>query len=212
MPSERIENLRSSSGAGQESKGVVAVGSRDSRYQLRPGDRWYVAMTLPRKERVAAANLDNQDFPSFLPMQLVTHRHARRFRTQLVPVFPRYIFAILNIDTQRWRSVNGTLGIARLVTDGEKPLAVAPGIVETLIQSSDQRGALVFQPDLAIGDRVRLLAGPFAESFGVLERLDGADRVQLMLDLIGGSMKVSAPRDMVLHSGRSEMTDSPEWR
>src|SRR5260370_1153061 len=137
MPSERI-----SLGVGREGEGIGALGSR---YQLRPGDRWYVAMTLPRKERIAAANLENQGFSSFLPMQLVTHRHARRFRTQLVPVFPRYIFAILNIDTQRWRSVNGTLGIARLVTDGEKPLAVAPGIVETLIQSCDHRGALVFQ-------------------------------------------------------------------
>jgi transcription antitermination factor NusG len=169
----------------------------DLRYELRPGDRWYVAMTLPRKERVAAANLENQGFRSFLPLQLVTHRHARKFRTELVPVFPRYIFAILNIDTQRWRSVNGTFGIARLITDGERPLWVPPGIVETLILSSNRRGALMFEPDLAVGDKVRLLAGPFAESLGVLERLDGAGRVQLMLDLIGGSVKVSAPREMV---------------
>jgi transcription antitermination factor NusG len=166
-------------------------------YDLGPGERWYVAMTLPRRERVAAANLDNQGFRNFLPLQLVTHRHARKFRTELVPVFARYIFVIVNTEVQRWRSINGTLGIARLITDSERPLAVAPGIVETLILSSDLRGALVFQNDLGVGDRVRLLAGPFAESFGVLERLDGAGRVQLMLDLIGGPMKISAPRDMV---------------
>jgi transcriptional antiterminator RfaH len=154
-------------------------------------------MTLPRKERMAAANLDNQDFRSFLPLQLLTLRHARKIRTELVPVFARYIFVIINADRQRWRSINGTLGIARLITDGEKPLAVAPGIVETLIQSSNEKGALVFQTDLVAGDKVRLLAGPFAETFGVLQRLDGAGRVQLMLDLIGGPVKVSVSRDMV---------------
>lgn len=165
--------------------------------ELQSGERWYVAMTLPRKEHMAAANLGSQGFHSFLPLQLVTNRHARKFRTVLVPVFPGYIFVILNVDRQRWRSVNGTVGVAHLLTDGLRPLAVAPGIVETLIQSSDQRGALVFQPDLAVGDKVRLHAGPFAEALGMLQRLDGAGRVQLMLDLIGGPVKVSVPLAMV---------------
>jgi transcriptional antiterminator RfaH len=164
---------------------------------LRPGERWYVAMTLPRKERVATANLTNQAFRSFLPLQLATRRHAHKFRTELAPVFPRYVFVALDIDVQRWRSVNGTIGIARLLTDGERPLPVAPGVVETLILSCDPRGALVFQEDIVVGDRVRLLAGPFAESLGVLQRLDGAGRVQLLLDLIGGPVRVSVPREMV---------------
>jgi transcription antitermination factor NusG len=175
-----------------------AVGPSSWRYDLEPGERWYVAMTLPRKERMAAANLDNQKFRSFLPLQLVTNRHAHKFKTELVPVFARYIFVILNVDRQRWRSVNGTLGVARLLTDGARPLAVAPGIVETLIQSSDQRCALIYTiDDLAIGDRVQLMAGPFAGSLGVLQRLDGAGRVQVLLELLGGPVKVAAARDTV---------------
>jgi transcriptional antiterminator RfaH len=154
-------------------------------------------MTQPRRERVAAANLDNQGFRSFLPMQWATHRHARKFRTELVPVFAGYVFLSLDVETQRWRSVNGTLGVSRLISDGRAPLAIAPGVVETLMLSSDARGALVFREPLGVGDRVRLLAGPFADSLGVLQRLDGAGRVQLMLDLIGGAVRVSAPLEMV---------------
>jgi len=166
--------------------------------QLGSGERWYVAMTLPRKERVAAANLANQNYRSFLPIQLETRRHARKFRTVLAPVFPRYIFIILDVDGQRWRSVNGTLGVQRLITDGERPLAVAPGVVETLVQSSDQRGALIYKTDdLAIGDRVQLVAGPFAGSLGKLQRLDGAGRVQVLLELLGGAVKVTTARDTV---------------
>jgi len=169
-----------------------------SRFGLETGERWYVAMTVPRKERLAASQLDNQLYRSFLPLHLETRRHARKFTTVLAPVFPRYIFVILDIERQRWRSVNGTFGVQRLITDGERPLAVAPGVVETLVQSSDQRGALIYQADqLAIGDPVKLVSGPFAGSLGILQRLDGAGRVQILLALLGGPVKVTAAREMV---------------
>jgi transcriptional antiterminator RfaH len=166
--------------------------------RLGPGERWYVATTLPRKERVAEANLERQQYRSFLPRLLVTRRHANRFKTELAPLFPRYIFVILEVERQRWRSVNGTLGIERLITDGNFPQAVAPGIVETLIQSSDRRGAVVFQTGgLAIGERVRLLTGPFANAFGSLQRLDSTGRVQVLLDLLGKQVKVSVTHDRI---------------
>jgi len=169
-----------------------------SRFDLESGERWFVAMTLPRKERLAATQLDNQRYRSFLPLQLETRRHARKFTTVLAPVFPRYLFVILDVERQGWRSVNGTFGVQRLITDGERPLAVAPGVVETLVQSSDQRGALIYKADqLAIGDQVKLVAGPLAGSLGILQRLDGAGRVQILLTLLGGPVKVTAERDMV---------------
>lgn len=179
---------------------AATLGTRTdvSRFRLGSGERWYVATTLPRKERLAEANLANQNYRSFLPIHSETRRHARQFRTVLAPLFPRYIFIILDIDQRRWRSINGTLGVQRLMTDGERPLAVAHGVVETLIQSSDQRGALIYRADdLAIGDRVKLVAGPFAGSLGVLQRLDGAGRVQVLLELLGGVVRVTAGRDTV---------------
>jgi transcriptional antiterminator RfaH len=177
----------------------LGMGAMDAaRFDLARGEHWYVAMTAPRKERLAATNLDRQSFRSFLPLQLETRRHARKFTTVLAPLFPRYIFVILDVDRQRWRSVNGTFGVQRLISDGEGPLAVAPGIVETLVQSSDRRGALIYKVDeLAIGDPVKLVAGPFAGSLGILQRLDGAGRVQILLTLLGGSVKVTAARAMV---------------
>ena len=169
-----------------------------SRFPLSAGERWYVAMTLPRKERLAATNLANQHYRSFLPVHLETRRHARAFRTVLAPVFPRYIFVILDVGEQRWRSVNGTLGVQRLIAHGERPSPVPPGIVETLIQSSDHRGALIYRTDdLAIGARVQLVAGPFAGSLVILQRLDGAGRVQVLLELLGGPVKVTTARDAV---------------
>ncbi len=193
MPSELAVRVV----AATATAGPIAKANELSRYDIGAGDRWYVAMTLPRKERVASANLEKQAFRSFLPLLNVTIRHAHKFKNELTPVFSGYIFVILNTERQRWRSVNGTIGIARLITNGEKPLAVAVGVVETLVSSSDDRGALVFQRDLVVGETVRLLRGPFAESLGVFERLDGPGRVQVMLAFVGGAVRVNVPRDTV---------------
>ena len=163
------------------------------------GERWYAAMTAPRKETIAELNLANQGFRVFLPRQLATRRHAHQFRTALAPVFPRYLFVIIDLERTRWRSVNGTFGVQRLIADAERPIAVASGVVETLIQSTDTNGALVYRTDeFAAGDRVQLRSGPFAGSLGVLQRLDGAGRVQILLELLGGSVKVSIDRKGVV--------------
>ena len=52
-------------------------------FALGPNERWYVAMTAPRQERLAAANLANQNMRSFLPLHAVTRRHARKFRIEI---------------------------------------------------------------------------------------------------------------------------------
>ena len=117
-------------------------------------------------------------------------------------MFPRYIFVILDVERRRWRSINGTIGVRSLVSDGERPLAVPEGIVETLIQSSDRSGALAYRnADLEIGSSVRLIAGPFAGSLGVLQRLDGAGRIQLLLECLGGCVTVSVERERIVAAG-----------
>jgi transcription antitermination factor NusG len=167
-------------------------------HPLAAGERWYVAMTLPHKERYAGANLAHQGIRHFLPLQLVTTRHARKFHTSLAPVFPRYLFVVLAIERQRWRGINGTLGVQRLVGDAKAPWPVPPGIVETLLLSSDSSGRLLGEAQsLRPGDKVRLLRGPFASRIGVLLQLSSSDRVQILLDIVGAPFRVNAPRDAI---------------
>ena len=47
---------------------------------------------------------------------------------------------------------------------------------------------------LDVGERVRLLSGPFADMVGRLARLDGGGRVQVLLRLLGGEVAVSVAR------------------
>ncbi|MEJ1158843.1 transcription termination/antitermination protein NusG [Prosthecomicrobium sp. N25] len=160
--------------------------------------RWYVAATLPHKEAVAEVNLARQGFRTFLPRITATRRHARRFEQIRAPLFPRYVFVELDTGRQRWRSVNGTIGVTSLIMEGEGPKPVLGGVVESLIASADDGGLIRFRSGLQEGDRVRLVSGPFADALGVLQSLDGKGRVKLLLDVLNGGFRVTSTLDALI--------------
>ena len=96
------------------------------------GERWYVVRTLPQRELHAAQHLANQGFRAFVPRYWKNRRHARKVETVSAPLFPQYIFTIFDMTRDRWRSVNGTLGVDRVLMSGGEPQPVPHGLVENL--------------------------------------------------------------------------------
>jgi transcription elongation factor/antiterminator RfaH len=160
--------------------------------------RWYVVNTLPHCEFKAKRQLENQGFRVFFPQRLKTVRHARKFSNVKAPFFPRYIFVELDLSVHRWRSVNGTFGVSSLVMQGDRPHPVPRGIVETMIASVDGKDILRFERTLQKGSEVRLIAGPFAEQLGILDRLDDSGRIHVLLNIMGGTIRVHVPRDYAI--------------
>ena len=137
-------------------------------------------------------NLLRQGFRTYLPLRARTTRHARQFRTVLASLFPGYVFVALDLASDRWRSVNGTRGVVSLVMTGAEPVPVPKGVVESLVEISSQQGVVRFDPNLQLGHNVKIIAGPFAEQFGTLERLDGQGRVQVLLEMMGTHVRVAS--------------------
>ena len=100
----------------------------------------------------------------------------------------------------RWRSVNGTFGVTRLVMQGDRPAAAPHGIVEALIDTCGEDGVLRWQPALQPGRPVRVLTGPFAELIGELDRMSDGGRVRVLLNIMGTGTSVLLPRDNLVHA------------
>ncbi|WP_276326398.1 transcription termination/antitermination protein NusG [Prosthecomicrobium hirschii] len=151
------------------------------------GQRWYAVYTLPNKEPLARFHIERQGWRAFLPLIEKSRRHARRIETVRAALFPRYLFVSLDVTRDRWRSVNGTTGVASLVMFGDRPLAVPESLVKALAASVRPDG--VIEPDYGFqpGDRVRLTAGPLAGGIGELLSLDAKGRVELLLTLLNGN-------------------------
>jgi transcriptional antiterminator RfaH len=159
-------------------------------FEIGEGRRWYVARSHPHKEAYAAENLRNQGFQPFVPRIRKTVRHARRMRTVMAPLFPRYLFVSMDLARDRWRSVRGTFGVASLVMAGERPQPVPSGIVEHLIANSAPTGEIDLRPELTEGQQVRVTTGPLAEKIGRLVRLDDVGRVSVLLEILGSEREV----------------------
>jgi transcription elongation factor/antiterminator RfaH len=152
--------------------------------------RWYVVCTQPSAENRAIFHLEMQGYRIFCPRYRKFIRHARKKTQILAPLFSGYLFVTLDGTHGRWRSINGTRGVARLLMQGDAPQPVPPGVVETLIAHMDSEGAMDWMPSLATGQAVRIADGPFADFIGTLERLDASGRVHVLLDFLGRSVSV----------------------
>jgi transcriptional antiterminator RfaH len=178
-------------------RSISSLVSYKCKLALAQGERWYVARTQPQRELQAAKQLANQRFRAFLPRYLKNRRHARRVDTVSAPLFPRYLFVIVDRGRDRWRSINGTLGIERLLMQGGEPQAVPCGVVESIIDAVDADGIIHFDQHLKEGQAIRVMAGPFADLVGQLERLDDNGRVRVLLEILGGKVRVELPRELV---------------
>jgi transcription elongation factor/antiterminator RfaH len=165
---------------------------------LADGARWYAVHTFAFAEMRAEVQLNRQGFRTFQPKRHKTVRHARKLSTVEAPFFPRYLFVLLDVARQRWRSVNGTFGVSRLVMRGDEPQPVPRGVVEALISAADARGILQLASKLQVGGSVRLMAGPFAEQLAILHELDDSGRVRVLLDILGRRVAISTIANNVL--------------
>jgi transcriptional antiterminator RfaH len=163
------------------------------------GPRWYVVQTQVNGEAKAAQNLARQGYEIYLPRYLKRRRHARKIDFTAKPLFPRYMFVAIDLATQRWRSIQSTFGVARLVTNGDDPATVPEGVVHALRAREDDKGfvRLDSRPAFAPGDKVRVLAGAFMDSAGLFSGLADHDRVSILLEMLGRKVRVLLDADMV---------------
>jgi transcriptional antiterminator RfaH len=176
-----------------------ASASADEDIASQTSARWYVVQTHVNGEKKAALNLLRQGYEIYLPRYLKRRRHARKVDFVARPLFPRYLFVTVDIETQRWRSIQSTVGVSHLVTNGNEPAVVPEGIVTALKAREDAKGLVKIDagPKFASGDKVRVLTGVFMDSAGVFDGVVDSDRVAILLEMLGGKVRVYLDADLV---------------
>lgn len=160
--------------------------------------RWFVVETQPRAERLAVSHLERQGFPALCPHFRKTRRHARRVQSVLAPVFPGYAFVQFDPARHQWRAINGTTGVRRLVAASPmRPQPMPEGVMQLILARCEGDVMTSLVPQVAPGDEVRLVSGPFAGRLATVEGLDDRGRVRLLLDVLGGVTPVDVAREAV---------------
>lgn len=155
---------------------------------------WYLVHAKTGQERVAEFNLRRQGYRTFLPAALKTTRHARRERIERTAFFPGYLFVMLDVERDRWRQIDSTIGVVRLITSMERPVPLPGTVVDPLIASSDREGVIDVSRHIGVGETIEIVRGPLTAQRGIVERLVGQDRIRVLLSLLGAKVAVDLDR------------------
>ena len=154
---------------------------------------WYAVATKARDEAVAKANLERQDYQVFLPTISLKKRRQGRWTPVTEPLFPGYLFVSLALGADDPAPIRSTVGCIGLVRFGQTHAPVPSGLIAAL------RGTLEAALDTPLpfsqGDKVRLIAGPFAGLEGVFDMTRGEDRAQILLELLGKAQRLTVSQD-----------------
>jgi transcriptional antiterminator RfaH len=161
---------------------------------------WHVVQVHPHAEAKAQRHLARQGFATYLPRYLKRRRHARRTETVAAPLYPSYLFVTFNPLIHRWRSIHSTIGVARLVCNGDVPAAVDDAIIYGLKSREDAEGfiQLARRPQFVAGDKVRINDGLFCNCLGLFEGMGARERVAVLLELLGRKVRVVLDEELVV--------------
>jgi transcriptional antiterminator RfaH len=179
-----------------------------SRAQLALSDTplWFCLRTQPKHEHLAATALRRQlQVPCFSP-RLRFRKLTRRGAVWFVEaMFPGYLFAQFVYPLQH-RRVEHSSGIRGIVHFGDFVATLDSGTVEALQQKTGEEEILTIDPEIQVGQSVRITEGLFQGLEALVTRLLPArERVRVLLEFLGRSVEteISMPKVLPVSSVRA---------
>ncbi len=159
---------------------------------------WYLLRTKAGEERRARGHLARIADDTLLPLLKVRVRRWDRMADTVVPLFPCYLFAKLNLERDL-ACLRYTRGVRELVRFGAEPAVAPDWIVADLKRRCADGPVELPSRMLSAGDRVRVIEGPLRDFEGVFQRyLSGPERVGILLSAMGSGARVVMPASMIV--------------
>ncbi len=157
---------------------------------------WFVVRSKPRREEYAQRQLIRRGVETFLP-RIAERGKARRGEPVVSPLFPGYLFARLDLETQ-YTSVIWTPGVHSMVSFGGTPVPLETEVLDFLRRRCGSHGLIVATPRFEPGQEVRVVDGPLAGLHGIVqERVSGRARVRVLMELLRRRTQVTLPLDLL---------------
>jgi len=142
---------------------------------------WYCARVKVNSEEQAQANLERQNYLTYLPM-VISDRRKKETTTERM--FPGYIFVALTPGEDNFQPIQNTRGVVQLIRFGLHPATVRSSVIDNLRALEDENGVhRIDQYDYTKNDAVKITDGPFKDyKATVLKTKRG--RVEVLLDFL----------------------------
>lgn len=158
---------------------------------------WYVVNTYAGHEnrvkdnlirRVETMGLTENLFRVIVAEETYTETKGNKTVEKTHNLFPGYLFVEMIMSDEAWYVVRNTPGVTGFIGSsggGAKPFPVADGEVEAILRKMGMHNKDV-EITFEVGDRVKILTGPFANMEGVVESIDAEAKTANILVIIFG--------------------------
>lgn len=162
--------------------------------------QWYCLRAKVKREHFAAAFLRARAGYEVIAPRLAYVKNTRRGKVRFVEaLFPGYLFCRFDLQNDL-RRVLGMQGVTGVVHYGHHYPAVSPDFIVELRQRMPQEVAEVPDPEIAPGIEMVVTEGPFRELVALVSRvLPARQRVAVLLDILGRSVEIEMPRELLTH-------------
>ncbi|WP_218048966.1 transcriptional activator RfaH [Curvivirga aplysinae] len=154
---------------------------------------WIAVTTHTNSEELALTNIERQGFIGYCPKLLKTRRHARKTEEVKRPLFPGYIFVLIDTAHDQWRPIEYSKGVRSIVKFGNRLSYLPKGLMETIIERESSCGYILPETknlDLKVGQKMRVTTDSVFEGIiGTILSVESKDRIWILLDLLNRKVK-----------------------
>ena len=167
-------------------------------------ENWYAIYCKPRQDARAHLHLCNQHFEVFRPLARVRHRTPGGFQHRVESLFPRYLFIRLDDGNQSWAPIRSTRGVSGLVGMGIGAATCVPdALVTDLRARMAEHGWIDLEAaqQYRANEKVIVSEGAFTGCEAIFQCKTAADRVVVLLNLLGATRRVELPETAITKAG-----------
>ena len=156
---------------------------------------WYVTQVWAGREQLCANHLRLRGYEVFLPCYRENRRWSDRVKKVERPLFPGYVFCRLTGDAVG--NIVTTPSVIRIVGDGTRALPIPTQEIEAIQRVVALRLNVEPWQFLAVGQRVRIDAGPLRDMEGIVIQTKNRHRLIVSVSLLQRSVSVEIDSEWV---------------
>ncbi len=158
------------------------------------GAAWYVVhcysgyenkVRYNLEQRIETMGMKDKIFDVIVPTQEEVEVRDGKRRTVERHIFPGYVLVNMILTEESWYVVRNTPGVTGFVGMGNTPTPLRPDEVAQIVKRMEAEAPTV-KVSFKVGERVRIIDGPFNDFRGMVSEIDSArSKVRVMVSFFG---------------------------
>ena len=150
---------------------------------------WYVIYVRSRHEKNVYSALLDKGIDASLPMRTVVREWSDRKKKVKLPLFRGYVF--INIDLKIDNlNVLQTAGVVKFIGIREEPSRIPDEQIHWMHMMVAESTTVWAEKEIPVGQRVRVMIGPFKGIKGVVKRVGSKSRLVVVIGSIMQAVSV----------------------